>query len=230
MKACLFDMDGLLLDTETLYTIATSKLLSKFNKGPITWDVKILLQGLKVDKVCEILVEKYDLPLTSSEVYKINNKNQQEIWHMTKPMPGALELIKELKAKNIPIGVCTSSLKSSFDLKVKNLKEMFDLFDVIVVGDDERISERGKPEPDIWKLGLELLNKKFDTEILPSETLVFEDSLNGVISGKAFGGFVIWVPNSEALSYLGNTRELLEGKGEVLVSLVEFDRSKYGLE
>lgn len=45
VKACLFDMDGLLINTEDIYTETLNETLAEFGKGPLTWDVKIKLQG-----------------------------------------------------------------------------------------------------------------------------------------------------------------------------------------
>ena len=47
VKACLFDMDGLLINTEDIYTETLNETLAEFGKGPLTWDVKIKLQGFR---------------------------------------------------------------------------------------------------------------------------------------------------------------------------------------
>lgn len=115
------------------------------------------------------------------------------------------------------------------------MKDVFNLFgDHIVTGDDERIPEgRGKPFPDIWLAALKSLNsqlKEGEAEIKPDECLVFEDALPGLIAGKAAGAFVIWVPDHRALKVMnGEEHEHINGHGELLSSLTEFQREKYGL-
>lgn len=228
--ACLFDMDGLLINTEDVYTVALNEILADHGKGPLTWDVKIHLQGLPGPEAAEKVIKTYDLPLTWEEYYELNVKIQSEKWGDCEFLPGALELIQYLKEQNIPIALCTSSAMEKFEQKTKHLTEAFKLFDTIVTGDDPRIPKgRGKPFPDIWQIGLKGLNQKFNTVIEPSECLVFEDGIPGVKAGMAFGAHVIWVPHSGAYGFLGDTEAFLNERGELLKSLEVLDKSKYGL-
>ncbi|AMD22265.1 HGL075Wp [Eremothecium sinecaudum] len=223
-------MDGLLLNTEELYTIAISNVLKRFEKPALAWDFKVQLQGIPTKQASEMVIKHYDLPLKWEELERLNVEEQSSLWHMAGFLPGAAELIQGLKAKGIPIALCTSSTLEKFNSKTAHLKDVFDLFDVIVTGDDKRIlPNRGKPLPDIWELGLKLLNEKFNTKYLPEQCLVFEDGIAGVKAGKAFGGYVIWVPHPEAIPHLGNPDDLLEGRGEMLSSLGELEKSKFAL-
>lgn len=230
IKACLFDMDGLLINTEDIYTITTNQVLTKYGKGPMTWDVKIQLQGLPGPEAAHKVVTHYGLPLTTEEYMKMNVNIQEDLWPTCTFLPGALELIQYLKSKDIPVALCTSSNKSKFIGKTSHLKHGFDLFDVIVTGDDSRIPKgRGKPHPDIWQTGLSGLNEKFNAELRPRECMVFEDGVIGVTSGKAFGAHVIWVPHPESMEFLGDTNLIIEDKGELLASLTLLEHAKYGL-
>ncbi|AET41087.1 haloacid dehalogenase superfamily protein Ecym_7242 [Eremothecium cymbalariae DBVPG len=223
-------MDGLLINTEDIYTEATSKVLKQFGKPPLTWDVKIEMQGLPGQAAAEKLIESYELPITWEEVERLNANFQRQLWHKTAFLPGAAELVRHLKDNGIPIALCTSSGREKFDMKTAHLKHTFDLFDVIVTGDDSRIPKgRGKPFPDIWQLGLKLINEKLETQIKPEECLVFEDGIPGLQGGKAFGAYNIWVPHPEAYAVLGDTEAILEGKGELLKSLNDLDKLKFGI-
>lgn len=222
-------MDGLLLNTEDIYTLSLSEILANYGKGPLTWDVKIHLQGLPGEEAGRKVIETYELPITLEEYNKLNHDVQSKMWRECKFLPGASDLIKHLKSNNIPIAVCTSSARVKFELKTQHLRETFQLFDVIVTGDDPRIPKgRGKPFPNIWQLGLKELNSVFDSNIEPQECLVFEDGIPGVKSGLAFGATVIWVPHPGAYEYLGDTNSLLT-KGELLKSLALLNKPKYGL-
>ncbi|AAS54409.1 AGL081Wp [Eremothecium gossypii ATCC 10895] len=223
-------MDGLLINTEDIYTVAISKLLAQFDKGPLTWDVKIRLQGLPGREAAQKLIDHYDLPLTWEEVEKRNIALQDGLWKDSALLPGVGKLINYLKARDIPIAVCTSSSRLKFEGKTAHLRDVFDKFDIVVTGDDERIPQgRGKPFPDIWQLGLKLLNDNFGASILPAECLVFEDGIPGVESGKAFGAYVVWVPHPESLSVTGDTSAVISGKGEMLRSLEHFKPAEFGL-
>jgi pseudouridine-5'-monophosphatase len=134
----------------------------------------------------------------------------------------------------VPFALATSSHYENFVLKTNHLRDGFDLFGKhVVVGDDARIPKgRGKPHPDIWQVALASLNedRAENDKIQPEECLVFEDGMPGVVAGKAAGCRVVWVPDEKALKVLGHEKvaELI-GDHEILGSLEDFDRAKYGL-
>jgi pseudouridine 5'-phosphatase len=240
-KACLFDMDGLLLDSETIYTISFSDILiNKFNcPEGLTWDVKIQLQGLPGVRACQVIIDSYGLDgqITAEELYKLSSKRQEELWPTVPILPGVQKLIEYLKERNIPICVCTSSHKDKFALKTSQHDALFELFDGnIITGDNPTIANKGKPLPFIWWLGVDLLNEKYKTttSITPEECLVFEDAMPGFISGKRAGGYVIWVPDQRALDVIPKSEitSLVGEKNEfgvILKSLEDFRPEDYGL-
>ncbi|SCU92062.1 LAFA_0F07734g1_1 [Lachancea sp. 'fantastica'] len=223
-------MDGLLINTEDLYTVVTNEILAEFGKGPLTWDVKIQLQGLPGPQASTKILEHYKIPLTLAELDQRNLELQHKKWPTCSFLPGALELIRYLHSKKVPIALCTSSAKHKYEGKTGHLKQGFELFDVIITGDDPRIPPgRGKPFPDIWQIGLAQLNEKFGSDICPDECIIFEDGLPGVAAAKAAGAYVVWVPHPDALEVLGDLEAVLSGKGEVLNSLAQLDKAKFGL-
>lgn len=223
-------MDGLLLNTEDTYTLTLNEILAQYGKGPLTWDLKIRLQGLPGDKAGRLVIDHYQLPLTVEEYEKLNLEIQSKKWSECNFLPGALELLQYLHFLGIPTALCTSSTNLKYEQKTSHLKENFKLFDAIITGDDSRIPlGRGKPSPDIWQVGLRELNEKFNSQIKPEECLVFEDGVAGVRAGVTFGAYVIWVPHPEAHEHLGNKDEILNGRGTSLYSLEKLDKSKVGL-
>lgn len=223
-------MDGLLINTEDIYTITCNEILEKYNKGPLSWEVKLQLQGLPGLEAGMKLIAHYDLPLTFDELNEMNVAVQNTKWPECQFLPGALELLKYLHANNVPMALCTSSNKEKLKRKTSHLTDGFDLFDAVITGDDPLLANgRGKPCPDIWQLGLKKVNKKYARSITPEECIVFEDSKTGVESGKAFGGSIVWVPHPDAYDYLGDVDGFLEDKGELLKSLTDLDKSKYSL-
>lgn len=238
-KACLFDMDGLLLDSETIYTISFSDILiNNFNrKEGLTWDVKIQLQGLPGVKACQVVVDSYGLAgeTTAEELYALTSNRQEELWPTVGVLPGVKKLLDYLHENNIPICVCTSSHKDKYKLKTSQHDALFKLFDGnVITGDDPTIAGKGKPLPFIWWLGLELINSKNGTDIKSEECLIFEDAMPGFISGKRAGGYVIWVPDQRALDIIPKIEvEKLVGSnnehGIILKTLEEFDPVMYRL-
>ncbi|CDO57921.1 similar to Saccharomyces cerevisiae YKL033W-A Putative protein of unknown function [Geotrichum candidum] len=244
IKACLFDMDGLLINSEEIYTQVTNEVLAEHGKGELPWEVKIELQGRPGPDASRYFLEWSKLPYTPDELFQETSRRQKKLWHKTEFMPGAAELLAHLAEHNIPIALATSSHRMNFTLKTNHLnKGGFELFgDHIVVGDDPRIpAGRGKPHPDIWLVALESLNAEHRaaaaaagrtfTDIKPEECLVFEDGLPGVTAGKAAGATVIWVPDARALKVLnGREVDIIGDSGEILESLVHLDKAKYGLD
>lgn len=237
-KACLFDMDGLLLDTEVIYTRSFSQVLKKYGRPEgLTWDVKVKLQGLPGLEACQVVIDSYNLGDTVNNLvfYQETSEVQEQIWAECELLPGVEDLIKRLHSKGISMAVCTSSNKDKYELKTSRHKELFDLFEGrVVTGDEKAIRGKGKPLPFIWWLGLDLINQANSSEIKPEECLVFEDAAPGALSGKRSGGYVIWVPDENALKVLdpsiikGITGEN-EENARIYKSLADFNCEDYGL-
>ncbi|CAI2174661.1 20529_t:CDS:2 [Funneliformis geosporum] len=215
---CIFDMDGLLLDTERIYTEVSNEILSRFGMT-FGWDIKSKMMGLRQREAVALLIKETGISLTIDEYVEESIVRQKEKFPFTKPMPGVMRLVKHLKEHNIPIIVATSSHRKAFEFKSMNNQELFKLFDGIVCGDDPEI-KHGKPAPDIFLTARERLGN-------PSleQCLVFEDALNGIQAAKNAGMPVIWIPDPNlAALYPG-----VNGATEVLLSLELFDPAKYGL-
>ncbi|KAI7871773.1 HAD-like domain-containing protein [Spinellus fusiger] len=212
---CIFDMDGLLLDTERVYTEVTQIVLDKYANGAkFTWDVKSTLMGRTTLESASMVVKAYNLPMTVKEYIAITCEIQESLFPHVKPLPGVERLIRHLHAKNIPMAVATSSSREKFELKTSLNKKLFSLFDSIVCGDDKGIVN-GKPSPDLFLVAQEKLGSP------PSDQcLVFEDALNGVEAGLSAKMKVVWIPDANILALHGEGKS--HGASIVLNSLEEF--------
>lgn len=229
-------MDGTIINTEDIYTIACTEMLSRYGKGPLTWDVKLQLQGLPGPEATKTLLAHYNIDVPHDQWMAETFEVQEKLWHRSDYLPGALELLKCLKEKEIPIALGTSSNKMSFNKKTGHLQDGFQLFKHhIVTGDDPRIPPgKGKPNPHIWFACLDSINKDREASgkepINIEECLIFEDGIPGVISGINAEATVIWIPHPEALKYLnGREHEILTDGHHLIGSLEEFDMVKFGL-
>ncbi|ODV92566.1 hypothetical protein CANCADRAFT_30691 [Tortispora caseinolytica NRRL Y-17796] len=208
IKACLFDMDGLLIDSEEVYTRVSNELLAKHGRPPMPFEVKAKLQGLPGPRAAATFLEWAQIPYTPEELYEATVGRQKELWHEVNFMPGAKEIIHALHEAEIPIALATSSHKLNYDRKTSHIRPTFDLFGPhVIVGDDERIPDgRGKPAPDIYLLALASLNEDRAARgldpIKPHECLVFEDGVPGVRAGQAAGCHVAWVPDPRVYAVL----------------------------
>ncbi|KAJ2405111.1 Pseudouridine-5'-phosphatase, partial [Coemansia sp. RSA 2530] len=127
IKACIFDMDGLLLDTETIYSEVTNKILEPFGKTfPI--ETKIKMMGRDVRTATDILLSDLQLPMTFDEYNSQANELKQTYFRRSELMPSVEKLLRHLAEHSIPIAVATSSSKAMFDVKTERHGSVFDLF------------------------------------------------------------------------------------------------------
>lgn len=234
-------MDGLLINTEDLYSVAHNSLLADHGKGPLPWEVKITLQGLPGVESAKRFLAWSQLPYTPEEYYAETTARLEKLFPSAQFLPGARELLQQLTADGVPIALATSSHAHTFKIKTGHLQDGgFALFGThVVTGDDARVPPgRGKPHPDIWLVALESLNAALakeqgadHTPIQISECLVFEDGIPGVTAGIAAGATVVWVPDERAVEVYGKDKAvaLIKGHGEIIKSLLDLDKDKYGL-
>jgi pseudouridine 5'-phosphatase len=196
-------MDGLLIDSEDLYTLCTNAVLREYGKPDLPWNIKAKLQGRPGPEAGRIFQEWAQLPIGREEFYAKTRALQEKYFPSTQPLAGVRELLHSMAQRTnskVEMALATSSMKANFKHKTTHLES--DIFWVFapenrVLGDDPRIAEgRGKPAPDIYLLALETINDRLRREgrkdIEPQECLVFEDSVPGVEAGRRAGMQVVW--------------------------------------
>ncbi len=211
----LFDMDGLLLDTETIYTEATQKIVARFGKR-YDWDLKRHMIGRPSIDSARFLVQALALPLSPEDYLAERNDLLRGGFSACDALPGAEKLIRHLHRHDVPMAVATSSNRDLYDLKTTRHTAWFDLFQLVVTGDDPQIAH-GKPAPDIFNLAAARLGAT------PASTLVFEDSPLGLQAGIAAQMRVIAVPDPEM------NKAHYPGADLIIDSLLEFTPEDYGL-
>jgi len=181
----IFDLDGLLLDTEPLYEEAISGVLHSFGK---TYDLHLRsnVLGKGEQEGAGIIVSSKLLPITPDQFLAQRNAILKELFPNALPKPGAVELTKHLKNHKIPIALATSSHKRFLSLKFTGHPGWLEIFDFVITGDQV---SRSKPDPEIFTKAAQGLNLK------ASECLVFEDSPAGAESGRRAGCTVVAVPD-----------------------------------
>lgn len=220
-------MDGLLLDTEDIYTLCINLILDKYSRPSMPWSIKAQLQGRPGPAANKIFLEWAQLPITAEEFAAENAALHQKLFPGTKPLPGVPQLLTSLSRTSeagvqsppVHIALATSSHMGNFQLKTNHLTDLFSVFPAHrrVVGDDTRLQPgRGKPLPDIFLLALQTINDSLpegEAPIKPEECLVFEDSVPGVEAGRRAGMRVIWCPHPKLKEeYAGREEEVLAGR------------------
>lgn len=173
----LFDLDGVLVDSEREYTRIWNKINSEFPTN-----IDNFAEKIKGTTLNNILSTYYPDPEVRKRVEK--RLYEEEALMVYEYCQGAEELLKDLKKNNIPVALFTSSNKIKMAHLYKNLPEIRNYFDFIVTGE---MVEHSKPDPEGYVLAAEKLG--LDSK----NCLVVEDSLQGVKAGKATGGKVLGV-------------------------------------
>jgi pseudouridine-5'-monophosphatase len=258
-------MDGLLINSEDMVTQSTNSLLAKNGRPPLTSSIRVQMMGIPGSNHSDLFHDWARLPISREQFAHEIKEEMQRCFQHCKPLPGAEELLSNLsRARNalrdkIELALATSSTSASYKLKTSNqleTKQMMSYFQPDwrrVLGDDPRVRQgRGKPAPDIYLAALQSLNSALipaEKPIMPSECLVFEDSVVGVEAGRRAGMRVIWVPHPDleaeyqpvqkaVLAGRAGMREAADewqlgevddGWAESISSLEDFDYEKYGI-
>jgi pseudouridine 5'-phosphatase len=220
-------MDGLLLDTEDIYTLCANNALLRYDRPPLPWSIKAKLMGVPGSSNGDVFHAWAQLPIPREQFAKEQSEQQQLHFPECKPLPGTEKLLSDLnKAHNtngmpIKIALASSSEKYNYDRKASRpeTKKFLDLVpkEYRVLGDDPRVQRgRGKPAPDIYLIALQTINSRLPEgflKIAPDECLIFEDSVPGVEAGRRAGMRVVWVPHPGLFAELkGREKEVLAGR------------------
>ena len=205
-RAVVFDMDGLLLDTETLWHRAEQQLFATHG-AEFTWDDKMAVIGSSFDFTARYFAERLGVAPErgTALVEEMVELMYAELQREVSGRPGAIELIERLRG-TLPLGLASNSPRRLVDLALASAG-LTDAFAAIVTGDDV---ERHKPAPDIYLLACRRLG------VEPAEAIALEDSASGVAAAKAAGMACIAVPQyaetdvSAADRVIDSLEELLE--------------------
>ncbi|WP_413677581.1 HAD family hydrolase [Prochlorococcus sp. MIT 0916] len=183
-KAFLFDLDGVLIDSEPLHGQAWKETAALFDLN-LTYGQLKLLKGRRRTDCANELVKLIPEEVKTEELLSLHKPISRKLILQAKAMPGGESLVKSCHENDIPMALVTSSSFESCKIKTSPHQWM-NLFSVKILGDDKLLGE-GKPAPDPYLLAAEKLN------IAPQECWAVEDSIAGVSSALKAGCFVFFL-------------------------------------
>lgn len=196
--AALFDLDGVLIDSESIYTVFWNRMNELFPTG-----IDNFAYVIKGTTLPQILDRYFPDPQVQAELRVYLKKQEAEMVYRI--FPGVERFLKALKEKGIPTAIVTSSNDAKMKVLFDSLPGFRDYFDVVVTDTDVT---RSKPDPQGYMLAAERLG-------VPSEhCVVFEDSRAGLEAGRRAGGKVVAVATTL-------THEDIAGCGDLVIDSFE---------
>ncbi|XP_050690241.1 pseudouridine-5'-phosphatase-like isoform X2 [Eriocheir sinensis] len=214
----IFDMDGLLLDTERLCTESIQAVAAPYGKD-YPWELKARCMGLKKEESATRIIDALALPLSVQQYLEMVTGHHKALFPSAELLPGAERLVRHLHKHKVPIAIASGGAKDSYDLKTTNHGEFISMFKHVVLASSDPEVKQGKPSPDVFLVCAGRFPDKPD----PSKCLVFEDAPNGVEASVAAGMQVVMVPDPRLKP------ELTTGATQVLASLEDFKPELFGL-
>lgn len=192
MKACIFDLDGVLVDTAKYHFIAWQKLANSLGVNFTEHDNE-QLKGLSRDSSLDYILKKGSILASASEreVWK-HSKNENYLSLVSQMpedevLPNCKELLSDLKKNNVKIALGSASQNAKLILDRVNITHFFD---AII---DGTVTSKSKPDPEVFLLGAKAIGCGVD------ECIVFEDALNGVKAAKSGGFYTLGIGDAEVL-------------------------------
>ncbi len=201
-RGFIFDLDGVLVDTEPLYMQATEFVVAPFGKT-YDWKLKAECMGNPATVTARIIVERLALPLTPEAFLKQREGELLRLFENVREVSGAGAFVSHLATLGVALAVATSSGRELFALKTRH-HGWLSHFGVVVCGDDAELA-RPKPAPDIFLLAARRLS------MAAADCIVVEDSPVGVRAALAAGMRVVGLRHPEVAPELFAGVELCVG-------------------
>mgnify|MGYP001250356399 CR=1 FL=1 len=212
-RAVIFDLDGVLVDSEPGYAIALNRVLEREGAEPLTENESRGLIGTTVEDTWNAIKEMRSLTKPFEYYLGIYSLTLIEIFSAGLELqPGAMDVVREVKDSGLPLGLATSSRRAWVDVKLE-VVGVNSIFDAVVTGDEV---QKGKPSPEIYLSVARLLG------IPQAECLAIEDSPSGVASAVAAGMYTVAL-RTESTAGLD-----ISHANAVIESLEQFDMGLLG--
>jgi HAD superfamily hydrolase (TIGR01509 family) len=207
VKAVIFDMDGLMIDTERLYFEVERIMARKFGKE-VKDETLWKMMGRKPLEAITVFAEDLELDISPKKLLEIRDELfVKKLVNEVEPMPGLFDILNILKGK-VKMAIATGSPQKFLKIVLDKLK-IESYFDVFVTSDEV---EKGKPDPEVYNTAVKRL------KVAPFECVVLEDSSNGALAAVRAGCYTIAVPtvytNKQDFSFVNYVAKDLKDAAE----------------
>eukprot|EP00879_Flechtneria_rotunda_P032054 GHRR01035204.1.p1 GENE.GHRR01035204.1~~GHRR01035204.1.p1 ORF type:complete len:375 (+),score=85.29 GHRR01035204.1:585-1709(+) len=221
--AFVFDLDGLILDTESLCIEVAQQVLAKYG-CTLTKEAQRAALGKRPLDCWRDVAKILKLDVTAQQLFDESEPLLIARWADTRPLPGARRLLEHLHACGAKITLATSTSRATYDRKLANKPWLRDLVQACVCGDEVKY---GKPAPDVFIAAAQQLG------VAPQDCLCFEDAPSGVEGAVAAGMKIVVVPSivetTEDYTITTGADTNAAGVCQVLPSLLAFQPQVFGL-
>ena len=208
-RAVIFDLDGILADSEPWWTQIDAALLAEHGVDNYRGEYQREVLGVSYPIAVEFYKKKFGISAPTGELMRRRAEIAADFFASRVGLfPSARSVLKELRELKLPLAVATSSV-STTARPFLDRHELTAFFEIIVTGDEV---ERGKPHPDIYLRAADKLG------VAPEDCLVVEDALSGVRAGKAANMRVAAIPDTRFVDpgeYVGAADYLLSSLSEI---------------
>ena len=189
----LFDLDGVLIDSEGIYTEFWSGIDALYPTG--IYDFANVIKGCTLPYILDTYFPDQGKQQNIKQLLK---QHEQSMKYCL--FDGVFDFVSALKSKGIPMAIVTSSTRLKMSHMIEQLPDFAAMFADIITSEDVC---HGKPDPEGYIVGAQRIG------VVPEECVVFEDSINGLKAGRAAGAFVVAIATT-------NPREILNDYGDVV--------------
>ena len=200
MDAVLWDMDGVLVDSEPLWTVAEVELAAALG-GTWNAEIKAAVVGTRLEVAVPTVLRFFGVPDTAEQVAETSQwllARMVELFQADLPvLPGTVELLAALRDEGVPMALVSSSYRVLVDAV---LDQGVGPFSLSIAGDEV---QHGKPHPEPYLTAAQRLG------VDPARCVVLEDSPSGVAAGEAAGCAVVAVPSVPGVLFDSGPRRLV---------------------
>jgi beta-phosphoglucomutase len=220
IEACIFDLDGVIVDTAKYHYLAWKRLTDDLDI-PFTEKDNERLKGVSRMASLEIILEIGNVML--DEAKKEEYANLKNMWYVDyinrmtpgEILPGSLRFIRELKRAKISVAIGSASKNTPLILERVNLKNMFD-----AVADGNNV-HKAKPDPEVFLTAAKMVG------VSPEKCVVFEDAVAGVQAALNAGMKCVGIGSAEILS---EAHLIVKGLNEMNIKRLRIMEKMFGYE